>query len=62
MMAILVVVGLMNLLWMAALTTLFVAEKTWRHGVALTRFVGAAVAGLGLLVLVRPGLLEVISR
>jgi predicted metal-binding membrane protein len=62
MMAILVVVGLMNLVWMAALTTLFLAEKTWRHGVALTRFAGAAVAGLGLVVLVRPGLLEVISR
>jgi predicted metal-binding membrane protein len=61
-MAILVVVGLMNLVWMAALTALFLTEKTWRHGVALSRFAGAAVAGLGLVVLVRPGLLEVISR
>jgi predicted metal-binding membrane protein len=62
MMAILVVVGLMSLVWMAGLTTLFLAEKTWRRGVALSRVAGAAIAGLGLVVLLRPGLLEVISR
>jgi predicted metal-binding membrane protein len=61
-MAILVVVGLMNLVWMAALTTLFLAEKTWRHGVTLSRLAGVAIAGLGLVVLVRPGVLELISR
>jgi predicted metal-binding membrane protein len=56
-MSILVVVGLMNLVWMAGLTLVFLAEKNWRHGVALSRVAGGAVALLGLLVVLKPGIL-----
>ncbi len=51
-MAVLIVVGLMSLPWMAALTVLFVAEKSWRHGVGLSRVVGATAVLGGLAVLV----------
>jgi predicted metal-binding membrane protein len=56
-MAVLFVVGLMNLAWMAAIAVVFLAEKTWRHGVGLTRVVGTGVLVLGLVVLVDPSLL-----
>jgi predicted metal-binding membrane protein len=46
-MAVLVVVGLMNLVWMAALALVFLAEENWRHGVLFNRAVGIAVAVLG---------------
>ncbi len=57
-MSVLVVVGLMNLVWMAGLTLVFLAEKNWRHGVALSRVAGGAVALLGLLVVLKPGILS----
>jgi predicted metal-binding membrane protein len=57
-MAVLFVVGLMNLVWMAAIAVVFLAEKTWRHGVGLTRVVGTAVLVLGLAVVVEPSLLQ----
>jgi predicted metal-binding membrane protein len=60
-MAVLLVVGLMNLAWMAALAVVFLAEKNWKHGVGLTRIAGTVVAVLGIVVLVDPGLLPVIS-
>jgi predicted metal-binding membrane protein len=60
-MSILVVVGLMNLVWMAGLTLVFLAEKNWRHGVALSRVAGSAVAVVGLLVVLRPAILPAIS-
>jgi predicted metal-binding membrane protein len=47
-MAVLVVVGLMSLPWMAALTVLFVAEKNWRHGLVLSRAAGFAASAGGL--------------
>jgi predicted metal-binding membrane protein len=50
-MAILVVVGLMSLPWMAVLTVLFVAEKNWRHGAGLSRVAGATAAIGGLAVI-----------
>jgi predicted metal-binding membrane protein len=56
-MAVLFVVGLMNLSWMAAIAVVFLAEKNWRHGVGLTKVVGTAVLGLGIAVLVYPSLL-----
>ncbi|NGP05153.1 DUF2182 domain-containing protein [Rhodococcus sp. 14C212] len=56
--AVLFVVGLMNLTWMAAIAVILVAEKNSRHGVMLTKVVGAAVIVLGLAVLVHPSLLQ----
>ncbi len=60
-MAVLFVVGLMNLVWMAVIAAVFLAEKTWRHGVVLTRVVGTAVVALGVAVALRPSLLDALS-
>ena len=60
-MAVLVVVGLMNLVWMAALALVFLAEKNWRQGVLVNRVVGTAVALLGCAVLLSPDLLGIVS-
>jgi predicted metal-binding membrane protein len=62
MMAVLVVVGLMNLVWMAAIAFVFLAEKNWRAGVVLTRVAGAGVAALGVAVAIMPSVLPAISR
>ena len=56
-MSVLVVVGLMNLVWMAGLALIFLLEKNWRHGVAVSRIAGAAVASLGVAVLMQPQML-----
>jgi predicted metal-binding membrane protein len=53
-MAVLIIVGLMNLTWMAAAAVVFLLEKNWRHGVGLSRVAGLAVAGLGITVMVFP--------
>ena len=55
-MAVLFVVGLMNLAWMAAIAVVFLAEKHWRHGVALTKVAGVAVLCFGIAVLIDPSL------
>jgi predicted metal-binding membrane protein len=60
-MAVLVVVGLMNLIWMVAIALVFLAEKNWSHGVALNRVAGTAVALLGCAVLVDPNLLVMVG-
>jgi len=60
-MLVLIVVGLMNLAWMAAIALIFLAEKNWRYGVALTRLAGTAVTALGFAVLIYPGLLTWLS-
>ncbi|MEU0312930.1 DUF2182 domain-containing protein [Nocardioides sp. NPDC006273] len=60
-MAVLFVVGLMNLVWMAAIAVVFLAEKNWRHGAALAKVVGTLVIALGLAVLLQPTLLAAIS-
>jgi len=60
-MAVLFVVGLMNLAWMAGIAVVFLAEKNWRRGVGLTYVVGAAVAVLGVAVLVHPTLLTTVA-
>jgi predicted metal-binding membrane protein len=60
-MAVLFVVGLMNLAWMAGIAVVFIAEKNWRRGVTLTYVVGAAVTLLGLAVLAHPTLLTTVS-
>lgn len=60
-MSVLIVVGLMNLLWMAALSLIFLAEKNWSRGVGLTRIVGTAMVVLGLTVVLNPDILPDIS-
>jgi predicted metal-binding membrane protein len=60
-MVVLLVVGLMNLIWMAAIALIFLAEKNWRHGALLTRLAGAGVAALGVAVAAVPPLLSAIS-
>jgi predicted metal-binding membrane protein len=60
-MAVLFVVGLMNLTWMATIAVVFLAEKNWRHGPALTKFVGLTVIAFGIAVLAHPALLASIA-
>ena len=60
-MTVLIVVGLMNLIWMAGLAVIFALEKNWSHGVGFDRVVGAALVLLGLTVLIDPNILVVVS-
>jgi predicted metal-binding membrane protein len=60
-MGVLLVVGLMNLTWMAALALVFLAEKNWSHGVALTRVVGVLLMVLGATIAFDPALLHFIA-
>jgi len=61
-MAVLFVVGLMNLAWMAGIAIVFLAEKNWRHGVGLTQIVGVGLIMLGLIVIVHPALLTTVAH
>lgn len=61
-MMVLVVVGLMNLLWMAILFVMFFVEKHWRHGLALAKVAGLSLVALGAAVIAQPSLLPVISQ
>jgi predicted metal-binding membrane protein len=56
-MAVLFVVGLMNLAWMAGIAVVFLAEKNWRHGPALSKLAGVAVICFGVLVIAHPALI-----
>ncbi|GAC1538810.1 MAG: DUF2182 domain-containing protein [Candidatus Velthaea sp.] len=60
-MAILIVVGLMSLAWMAALSVVFLLEKNWRGGVALSRAVGVALVLAGVAVVVEPQFLPTLA-
>ena len=60
-MTVLVVVGLMNLVWMALLAVIFLAEKNWGSGAQLNRVVGAALGILGCAVLLNPDLLGIVA-
>lgn len=60
-MLVLFVVGLMNLVWMAAIALVFLAEKNWRHGIGLTKLVGTALMVFGLAVAVFPDLLPAVA-
>lgn len=60
-MSVLLVVGLMNLTWMAGIALIFLVEKNSRHGVVLTKVVGTAVIVLGIAVLVHPSFLQSLS-
>lgn len=56
-MSVLVVTGLMNLVWMAILSLVFLAEKNWRHGITVNRIVGPAMILLGIAVISNPEVL-----
>ncbi|KAE8765202.1 DUF2182 domain-containing protein [Georgenia thermotolerans] len=60
-MSVLLVVGLMNLVWMVALSLVFLAEKVWRHGWALPRIIGTALIALGVVVALYPPLLPLLA-
>jgi predicted metal-binding membrane protein len=60
-MTVLVVVGLMNLVWMALLALVFLVEKNWQFGVLFNRVVGTGISVLGLAVLLYPDLLGVVT-
>ena len=48
-MLVLVAVGVMNMVWMAALTVVIFLEKVWRHGRPLSRAVGVGLLVLAVL-------------
>jgi predicted metal-binding membrane protein len=60
-MAVLLVVGLMNLTWMAGIAVIFLAEKHWRRGAVLASAVGVVLVCLGLGVLAHPPLLAAVA-
>jgi predicted metal-binding membrane protein len=60
-MLVLVVVGFMNLPWMAVLAAIFLLEKNFLQGLVANRVLGALVLLLGLAVVIYPGLLSFIT-
>lgn len=50
-MALMVVAGSMSTAWMAALALVFITEKVWRHGLALSRVVGGGALAAAVLFL-----------
>ena len=60
-MAVLFVVGLMNLVWMIAITVIFLLEKHVRHAQHVSWVVGGVVTVLGFAILLHPELLSSIS-
>ena len=60
-MTVLLLVGLMNLLWMAGIFALIVVEKNWKHGLLAAKVAGLSLIVLGAAVIARPGLLAAIS-
>jgi len=60
-MVVFLVVGVMNLFWMAVIAGIFLVDKHWSHGEGLTRAVGIGLVLLGLAVIVSPDLLAFIS-
>lgn len=60
-MAVLLVVGLMNLVWMAAIAVVFLIEKHWRRGLVFARVVGTGIAALGAAILLNPALLMAVG-
>jgi predicted metal-binding membrane protein len=60
-MAVLAVVGLMNLAWMAVIAVVFFLEKNWRHGVLLSRASGAVCVIIGVAMISQPDLLHLLG-
>ena len=59
--AVLLVVGLMNLLWMVAMFMIVLVERNWKHGLAVARAAGVALVVLGLAMAAWPSVLFVVS-
>ena len=59
--AVLLAVGLMNLVWMVGIFAIFVVEKSWRHGLVVAKIAGALLIVLGGAVIAHPALLASIS-
>ncbi len=60
-MAVLLLVGLMNLLWMAGIFALVFIEKHWRHGLVVAKVAGVALMVLGAAEVAYPSLLPSIA-
>ncbi len=60
-MAVLAVLGLMNLTWMAVFAVVFFLEKNWRHGIMFARVAGVACLVLGAAMVVRPDVLGLVG-
>lgn len=60
-MAVLAVLGLMNVAWMAAFAVVFFLEKNWRFGVQLSRVAGAACIVGGLAIIASPDVLHMVG-
>jgi predicted metal-binding membrane protein len=58
--AVLAVLGLMNLALMAVFALVFFLERSWRHGIMLSYLAGVACVILGLTVIVHPDSLHVL--
>ena len=59
--AVLLAVGLMNLVWMVGIFAIFVVEKSWRRGLVVAKIAGVLLIVLGSAVIARPALLASIS-
>jgi predicted metal-binding membrane protein len=59
--AVLLVVGLMNLLWMVAIFLIVLVERNWKHGLAVARAAGAALIVLGIAMAAWPAVLFIVS-
>lgn len=60
-MVVLVVVGLMNLVWMAGIAAVFMTEKHWARAEWLARGIGVALIGLGAAMAVWPSVARTVS-
>lgn len=60
-MSVLLVVGVMNVAWMAAVSAICLGEKASSQRNALATVVGAVLVGCGLVVLIEPRMLDVIA-
>lgn len=58
-MAVLFVVGTMNLVWMAVLSLIIFLEKILTHGIAISKIAGVSLTGLGMVLIVSPALLAI---
>jgi predicted metal-binding membrane protein len=57
-MAVMFVMGTMNLVWMGILSLVIFVEKIVPHGIRLGKTVGVGLIGLGLLMAVSPNMLS----
>lgn len=59
-MLVLFVVGIMNIAWMGILTLTIFVEKISKHGVIISKFVGGSLILLGIVMIVRPGIVSIL--